>query len=128
MLLRQIAENAGEDGGDLRQGPRQGRLAPGLRCAVREFKDMVKAGIIDLTKVVRSGIVHAASRRFSDDHDRGRSGAPGKSHAGNGSSGGTHDGEIAEKNGRPSCCTSRPLSPWENLMADQDAPIRSSTR
>jgi chaperonin GroEL len=56
---------------------------------------MVKAGIIDPTKVVRSALQHAASvgslmittEAMVAEHQE-------KSHAGNGSSGGTHDGDY----------------------------------
>ncbi len=60
MPLRQIAENAGEDGAVIRVDPRQ---VPGQLGfdADGEFKDLVKAGIIDPTKVVRSALQNAAS-------------------------------------------------------------------
>ena len=60
--LRQIAENAGEDGAVV-----SGRVLEkdeynwGFDARTGEFKDMVKAGIIDPTKVVRSALQHAAS-------------------------------------------------------------------
>ena len=60
-LLRQIAENAGEDAAviagtflDL------GRVQLGLRRQTGEFKDLVKAGIVDPTKVVRTALQDAA--------------------------------------------------------------------
>jgi len=62
MPLRQIAENAGEDGAVI-----SGKIADraeynwGFDAQSGEFKDMVKAGIIDPTKVVRSALQHAAS-------------------------------------------------------------------
>jgi chaperonin GroEL len=60
--LRQIAENAGEDGAVI-----SGKMldkdeyAWGFDAQKGEFKDLVKAGIIDPTKVVRSAFKHAAS-------------------------------------------------------------------
>ena len=60
--LRQIAENAGEDGAVI-----SGRILDkdeynwGFDAQTGEFKDLVKAGIIDPTKVVRTALQHAAS-------------------------------------------------------------------
>jgi chaperonin GroEL len=60
--LRQIAENAGEDGAVI-----SGKILDkseynwGFDAQTGEFKDMVKAGIIDPTKVVRSALQYAAS-------------------------------------------------------------------
>jgi chaperonin GroEL len=60
--LRQISENAGEDGAVI-----SGRVLErddynwGFDAQSGEFKDMVKAGIIDPTKVVRTALQDAAS-------------------------------------------------------------------
>jgi chaperonin GroEL len=60
--LRQIAENAGEDGAVI-----SGKVLDrddynwGFDAQTGEFRDMVKAGIIDPTKVVRTALQHAAS-------------------------------------------------------------------
>src|ERR1019366_6830218 len=60
--LRQIAENAGEDGAVI-----SGKVLDkdeynwGFDAQSGEFKDMVKAGIIDPTKVVRVALQAAAS-------------------------------------------------------------------
>ena len=60
--LRQIAENAGEDGAVI-----SGKVLDrdeynwGFDAQSGEFKDLVKAGIIDPTKVVRTALEHAAS-------------------------------------------------------------------
>jgi len=60
--LRQIAENAGEDGAVI-----SGKVLDhdeynwGFDAQTGEFKDLVKAGIIDPTKVVRTALQHAAS-------------------------------------------------------------------
>src|SRR3984885_9908001 len=62
MPLRQIAENAGEDGAVI-----SGKVLEhddynwGFDAQSGEFKDLVQAGIIDPTKVVRSALQHAAS-------------------------------------------------------------------
>ena len=62
MPLRQIVENAGEDGAVI-----SGKVLDraeynwGFDAQSGEFTDMVKAGIIDPTKVVRSALQHAAS-------------------------------------------------------------------
>jgi chaperonin GroEL len=62
MPLRQIAENAGEDGAVI-----SGKTLDkdeynwGFDAQTGEFKDLVKAGIIDPTKVVRTALQHAAS-------------------------------------------------------------------
>jgi chaperonin GroEL len=60
--LRQIAENAGEDGavvsGNILE---RDEYNWGFDAQKGEFTDMVKAGIIDPTKVVRSALQHAAS-------------------------------------------------------------------
>jgi chaperonin GroEL len=60
--LRQIAENAGEDGAVI-----AGKVLDrdeynwGFDAQSGEFKDLVKAGIIDPTKVVRTALQDAAS-------------------------------------------------------------------
>ncbi len=60
--LRQIAENAGEDGAVI-----SGRVLDkdeynwGFDAQLGEFKDLVTAGIIDPTKVVRTALQNAAS-------------------------------------------------------------------
>ncbi|MCC7427198.1 MAG: chaperonin GroEL [Alphaproteobacteria bacterium] len=60
--LRQIAENAGEDGAVI-----SGKVAEndeynwGFDAQQGEFKDLVKAGIIDPTKVVRTALQDASS-------------------------------------------------------------------
>ena len=96
MPLRQIAENAGEDGAVV-----SGKVLDkeeynwGFDAQTGEFKDMVKAGIIDPTKVVRSALQHAASvgslmittgAMVAERQE--------KSPVGNGSSGGMDDGDY----------------------------------
>ena len=60
--LRQIAENAGEDGAVISgKVLENGDYNWGFDAQQGEFKDMVKAGIIDPTKVVRTALQDAAS-------------------------------------------------------------------
>jgi len=60
--LRQIAENAGEDGAVIAgKTLDKDEYNYGFDAQTGEFKDLVKAGIIDPTKVVRSALQHAAS-------------------------------------------------------------------
>jgi chaperonin GroEL len=60
--LRQIAENAGEDGAVISgKVLDKDEYAYGFDAQSGEFKDMVKAGIIDPTKVVRTALQDAAS-------------------------------------------------------------------
>ena len=91
--LRQIAENAGEDGGVI-----SGKILDhdqynwGFDAQTGEFKDMVRAGIIDPTKVVRIALQHAASvASLMITTEAMVAELQEKSPAGNGSSGGTHD-------------------------------------
>ncbi len=100
MPLRQIAENAGEDGAVI-----SGKVLDkddynwGFDAQTGEFKDMVKAGIIDPTKVVRSALQHAASvgslmitteAMVSERQEK----------SGNGSSGGVHDFGLLSRSGQ----------------------------
>ena len=59
--LRQIAENAGEDGAVISGKLAGKRYNFGFDAQTGEFKDLVKAGIIDPTKVVRTALQDAAS-------------------------------------------------------------------
>jgi len=60
--LRQIAENAGEDGAVIAgKTLDKDEYNYGFDAQLGKFKDLVKAGIIDPTKVVRSALQHAAS-------------------------------------------------------------------
>jgi chaperonin GroEL len=60
--LRQIAENAGEDGAVIVQNVRNGKGKNyGYNAATGKYVDMVRDGVIDPTKVVRSGLQNAAS-------------------------------------------------------------------
>jgi len=59
--LTQIAENAGQDGGVVVSKVREGKGNFGYDALRDEYVDMVKAGVIDPTKVTRSALQHAAS-------------------------------------------------------------------
>jgi chaperonin GroEL len=59
--LRQIAENAGVDGSIVIEKVRNGKGAFGFNAATEVYEDLVKAGVIDPTKVVRVALQNAAS-------------------------------------------------------------------
>ncbi|MEM7447229.1 MAG: chaperonin GroEL [Myxococcota bacterium] len=59
--LRQIAANAGLEGSIVVNDVRSGKAAYGFNAATEEYTDMVKAGVIDPTKVVRTALQNAAS-------------------------------------------------------------------
>ena len=59
--LRWIADNAGADGSVVLDKVKNGKAAFGFNAATEEFEDLVKAGIVDPTKVVRIALQNAAS-------------------------------------------------------------------
>ncbi len=59
--IRQIANNCGEDGAVIADEVRQLKGANGYDAAKGEYADMLKSGILDPAKVVRSALSHAAS-------------------------------------------------------------------
>nr|HMT87542.1 chaperonin GroEL [Arachnia sp.] len=59
--LRQIAANAGYEGGVIAEKVGNLPAGEGLNAATGEYVDMVKAGIIDPAKVTRSALQNAAS-------------------------------------------------------------------
>jgi len=59
--LRWIADNAGADGSVVLDKVRSGKGAFGFNAATEEYEDLVKAGIVDPTKVVRVALQNAAS-------------------------------------------------------------------
>ena len=59
--LRQLTENAGVDGSIVVQEVRNGKGAYGYDVAKGTYGDMIKAGIIDPTKVTRTALQNAAS-------------------------------------------------------------------
>jgi chaperonin GroEL len=58
---RWIAANAGEEGSIVLDKIRNNKGAYGFNAATGEFEDLIKAGIIDPTKVVRTALQNAAS-------------------------------------------------------------------
>ena len=58
---RWIANNAGADGAVVLDKIKNGKGAFGFNAATEEFEDLVKAGIVDPTKVVRTALQNAAS-------------------------------------------------------------------
>ena len=62
MPIRQIAENAGDRGAVVVQKIEESKdYAFGFDAQEREYKDMIKAGILDPRKVVRLALQNAAS-------------------------------------------------------------------
>ena len=59
--LRQIAENAGQEGSVVAEKVKQEKGAFGFDADKEEYADMIEAGIIDPTKVVRLALQNAAS-------------------------------------------------------------------
>ena len=60
--VRQIAENAGQDGAVVVQNVRQGKgEAYGYNALTDVYEDLIKAGVIDPTKVVRLALQNASS-------------------------------------------------------------------
>jgi chaperonin GroEL len=59
--LRWIARNAGQEGSVVLEKVREAKGAFGFNAATEEYEDLIKAGIIDPTKVVRTALQNAAS-------------------------------------------------------------------
>jgi chaperonin GroEL len=59
--IKQIAENAGLEGGVVVQRVRDLSGAEGLNAATGDYEDLVKIGVIDAAKVTRSALQNAAS-------------------------------------------------------------------
>ena len=59
--MRQIAVNAGLEGGVVAEKVAGLPAGEGLNAATEEYVDMLKAGIIDPAKVTRSALQNAAS-------------------------------------------------------------------
>jgi chaperonin GroEL len=90
--LRQIANNAGAEGSVVVEKVKSGKGAFGYNAETGEFEDLLKAGIIDPTKVTRFALQNAASvaallltteamvaerPKEKDDMPAGMGGAPG---------------------------------------------------
>jgi chaperonin GroEL len=59
--LRQIAVNAGYEGGVMVEKVKSAKGNVGLNAATGEMEDLVKAGVIDPAKVTRSTVQNASS-------------------------------------------------------------------
>jgi len=59
--LRQIAENAGHEGSIVVEKVREMKQDFGFNALTEKYEDMIKAGIVDPTKVVRTALQNAAS-------------------------------------------------------------------
>ena len=59
--IKQIAENAGLEGGVVVEKVRSMKGSEGLNAATGEYEDLVKIGVIDAAKVTRSALQNAAS-------------------------------------------------------------------
>jgi chaperonin GroEL len=59
--VRQIAENSGLEGSVVVNKVRELKAGEGLNAATGEYGDLIKAGVIDPTKVTRSALENAAS-------------------------------------------------------------------
>jgi chaperonin GroEL len=59
--IRQIAQNAGIDGAVVSQKTKEGKESFGFNAQTMEYQDLMAAGIVDPTKVVRSALQNAAS-------------------------------------------------------------------
>ena len=59
--LTQIADNAGQDGGIVCEKVADAKGNVGYNAATGEYEDLVKAGVIDPTKVTRTALQNAAS-------------------------------------------------------------------
>jgi chaperonin GroEL len=59
--MRWIASNAGADGSVVLDKVKNGKGAFGFNAATEDYEDLVKAGIVDPTKVVRTALQNAAS-------------------------------------------------------------------
>ncbi|MCA9211573.1 MAG: chaperonin GroEL, partial [Planctomycetales bacterium] len=59
--LTMIAENAGQDGGIVCERVLNAKGNSGYNALTDEYEDLVKAGVIDPTKVTRTALANAAS-------------------------------------------------------------------
>jgi len=59
--LRQLADNAGKEGSVILEKVKGLKDAEGYNADTNEFEDLIKAGVIDPTKVTRYALQHAAS-------------------------------------------------------------------
>jgi chaperonin GroEL len=59
--VTQIADNAGQDGGIVAEKVSEGKGNFGYNAATNVYEDLVKAGVVDPTKVTRTALQNAAS-------------------------------------------------------------------
>ena len=59
--MRQLADNAGQEGALIVQEVKKRKGNEGYNVATGEYEDLVKAGVVDPTKVTRSALQNAAS-------------------------------------------------------------------
>jgi chaperonin GroEL len=59
--LRWIVSNAGQEGSVVVEKVRQGKASFGFNAATEEYEELLKSGIMDPTKVVRTALQNAAS-------------------------------------------------------------------
>jgi len=59
--VTQIADNAGQDGGIVAEKVAEGKGSFGYNAATNVYEDLVKAGVVDPTKVTRTALQNAAS-------------------------------------------------------------------
>jgi chaperonin GroEL len=59
--LRQLADNAGLEGALIVQEVKKGKGNEGYNVATGAYEDLVKAGVVDPTKVTRSALQNASS-------------------------------------------------------------------
>jgi chaperonin GroEL len=59
--MRQLANNAGQEGALIVQEVKKRKGNEGYNVATGEYEDLVKAGVVDPTKVTRSALQNAAS-------------------------------------------------------------------
>ncbi len=68
--LTQIAANAGQDGGIVCERVIEGKGAFGYNALTNKYEDLVKAGVIDPTKVTRTALAERLVRRHADVDER----------------------------------------------------------
>ena len=59
--VSQIAANAGQDGGIVCEKVVEAKGSVGYNAAIDKYEDLIKAGVIDPTKVTRTALQNAAS-------------------------------------------------------------------
>ena len=68
--LRTLADNAGQEGALIVQEVKKRKGNEGYNVATGEYEDLVKAGVVDPTKVTRSALQNAASISRPPAHHR----------------------------------------------------------